>query len=119
MNESELHFTNFVFRFLSSRDFITVIFMMCKKMLIEADPGEDPQCHAAKLIEVIILQCKCQGHNINELIPSFIEVAFLRLSREIKTSELRTMCLQVDLFKLSSHYNYYDSDLKLSSKFHT
>jgi hypothetical protein len=29
------------------------------------------------------------------------------------------MCLQVDLFKLSSHYNYYDSDLKLSSKFHT
>ena len=97
MNESELHFTNFVFRFLSSRDFITVIFMMCKKMLIEADPGEDPQCHAAKLIEVIILQCKCQGHNINELIPSFIEVAFLRLSREIKTSELRTMCLQVDI----------------------
>ena len=68
---------------------------MCKKMLIEAEPGEDPQCHAAKLLEVIILQCKCEGHNINELIPSFIEVAFLRLSREIKTSELRTMCLQV------------------------
>jgi hypothetical protein len=43
----------------------------------------------------MILQCKCQGHNINELIPSFVEVAFLRLSREIKTSELRTMCLQV------------------------
>ena len=70
---------------------------MCKKMLIEAEPGEDPQCHAAKLLEVIILQCKCEGHNINELIPSFIEVAFLRLSREIKTSELRTMCLQVPL----------------------
>ena len=84
-----------IFRFLSSPDYITVIFLMCKKMLIEADPGEDPQCHAAKLLEVIILQCKCQGHNINELIPSFIEVAFLRLSKEIKTSELRTMCIQV------------------------
>ena len=80
---------------MSSRDYITVLYLMCKKMLIEADPGEDPQCHAAKLLEVIILQCKCQGHNINELIPSFIEVAFIRLSREIKTSELRTMCIQV------------------------
>ena len=86
---------------MSSRDYITVLYLMCKKMLIEADPGEDPQCHAAKLLEVIILQCKCQGHNINELIPSFIEVAFIRLSREIKTSELRTMCIQVSLQSFS------------------
>ena len=34
----------------------TMVFNMCKKMLLEADPGEDPECHAGKLLEVIILQ---------------------------------------------------------------
>ena len=76
------------------REFPTMVFNMCKKMLLESDPGEDPECHAAKLLEVIILQCK-DKHNIDDMIPSFIEVAFLRLNREIKTSELRTMCLQI------------------------
>ena len=38
---------------------------MSKKLLLDADPGEDPECHAAKLLEVIILQCK--GKNINEI----------------------------------------------------
>jgi len=71
---------------------------MSKKLLLDADPGEDPECHAAKLLEVIILQCK--GKNINELIPMFLDVVFTRLNREIKTSELRTMCLQVDTKKI-------------------
>lgn len=60
---------------------------------------EEAECSAAKLLEVIILQCK--GH-IDECIPSFVELALTRLTREVKTSELRTMCLQVgyDGFKL-------------------
>ena len=41
------------------------LFNMSKKLLLDADPGEDPECHAAKLLEVIILQCK--GKNIDEL----------------------------------------------------
>lgn len=53
---------------------------------------EEAECSAAKLLEVIILQCK--GH-IDECIPSFVELALTRLTREVKTSELRTMCLQV------------------------
>ncbi len=29
--------------------------------ILSGDPGEDPECHAAKLLEVIILQCKGRG----------------------------------------------------------
>lgn len=29
--------------------------------VLTGDPGEDPECHAAKLLEVIILQCKGRG----------------------------------------------------------
>jgi len=87
------------------REYPTMLFNMCKQMLLEADPGEDPECHAAKLLEVIILQCK-DKHNIDDMIPHFIEVAFVRLSREIKTSELRTMCLQVGIAAM-----YYNSTL--------
>ena len=73
------------------------LFNMSKKLLLDADPGEDPECHAAKLLEVIILQCK--GKNIDELIPLILDVVFTRLNKEIKTSELRTMCLQVNIIK--------------------
>merc|ERR1719187_784036 len=62
------------------------------KTMLEGDPGEDPECHAAKLLEVIILQCK--GMNIDQVIPIFVELVLKRLTREVKTSELRTMCIQ-------------------------
>ncbi|PSN35756.1 Importin-7 [Blattella germanica] len=68
--------------------------------LLTGDAGEDPECHAAKLLEVIILQCK--GH-IDQCIPSFVELVLQRLTREVKTSELRTMCLQVVIAAL--YYN--------------
>lgn len=29
--------------------------------ILTGDPGEDPECHAAKMLEVIILQCKGRG----------------------------------------------------------
>ena len=60
---------------------------------LQGDPGEDPECHAAKLLEVILLQCK--GSNIDQAVPSFVELVLKRLTKEVKTSELRTMCIQV------------------------
>ena len=80
------------------------LFNMSKKLLLDADPGEDPECHAAKLLEVIILQCK--GKNIDELIPLILDVVFTRLNKEIKTSELRTMCLQVNIIIKHNIFSY-------------
>lgn len=62
------------------------------QVLTNGDTGEDAECHAAKLIEVIILQCK--GH-IDKFIPHFVRLAVDRLIKEVRSSELRTMCLQV------------------------
>ncbi len=53
---------------------------------------DEAESHAAKLLEIIVLQC----HNkIDNVLPSLLEIAFERLSREITSTELRTMCLQV------------------------
>lgn len=56
------------------------------------DCAEDDECHAAKLLEVIVLQC--QGR-INQCLSSIIQLVVERLLREVKTAELRTMLLQV------------------------
>ncbi|XP_066600372.1 importin-7 [Prorops nasuta] len=85
--------------FLSNENHILAMFNMCKAVLT-GDAGEDPECHAAKLLEVIILQCK--GH-IDQCIPSLVQLVLERLMREVKTSELRTMCLQVVIAAL--YYN--------------
>ena len=79
--------------------------MMCKKVLTGV-AGEDAECHAAKLLEVIMLQSKRRG--IDQCIPLFVEAALERLTREVKTSELRTMCLQVAIAGL-----YYNPHLLL------
>jgi len=86
--------------FLASSDYIMAMYNMAKALL-EGEPGEDPECHAAKLLEVIILQCK--GMNIDQVIPAFVELVMKRLTREVKTSELRTMCIQVIIAAL--YYN--------------
>lgn len=91
--------------FLSNQNHLIAMFNMCKALLT-GDPGEDPECHAAKLIEVIILQCKGQ---IDEAIPSFVDLVLSRLTREVKSSELRTMCLQVVIAAL-----YYNPQLLLT-----
>lgn len=93
--------------FLSNPDQLMAIYDMCKTIL-ESDAGEDPECHAAKLLEVIILQCV--GKNIDQVIPLFVQVALTRLSGDIKTSELRTMCLQVIIAAL-----LYDPQVFLAS----
>ncbi|CAH0383093.1 unnamed protein product [Bemisia tabaci] len=85
--------------FLSNEIYLLAMFNICKSVL-SSDAGEDPECHAAKLLEVIILQCKGK---IDQCIPSFVELVLQRLMREVKTSELRTMCLQVVIAAL--YYN--------------
>ncbi|XP_067902475.1 importin-7 isoform X2 [Heterodontus francisci] len=85
---------------LSDTKYLEMIYSMCKKVLT-GDAGEDAESHAAKMLEVIILQCK--GRGIDQCIPLFVEAALERLTREVKTSELRTMCLQVAIAAL--YYN--------------
>uniref|UniRef100_A0A452RAV8 Importin 8 n=1 Tax=Ursus americanus TaxID=9643 RepID=A0A452RAV8_URSAM len=45
---------------LSNPKHLEILFTMCRKVLC-GDAGEDAECHAAKLLEVIILQCKGKG----------------------------------------------------------
>ena len=77
--------------FLANEQQPEAMYKMCRHIMLEYDAGEDPECHAAKLLEVMILQCR---EKINHMIPAFLETVFLRLAKEVKTSELRTMCLQ-------------------------
>lgn len=86
--------------FLSNPNHLLAVFNMCKALMTGGDPGEDPECHAAKLLEVIVLQCRGR---IDEAVPSIVELALGRLTREVKSSELRTMCLQVVIAAL--YYN--------------
>ncbi|XP_061921593.1 importin-8 isoform X1 [Entelurus aequoreus] len=86
--------------FLSNPKHVEIIYSMCKKVLI-TDSGEDAECHAAKLLEVIILQCK--GRGIDQCIPLFLETVLERLMRGVKSNELRIMCLEVAIAAL--YYN--------------
>lgn len=79
--------------FLSDPNRLLAIGNILKRVLLdEPDSGEDAQCHAAKLIEVIILQC---NERVRPSLPSLLQLALERLNQNIKTSELRTMCLQI------------------------
>ncbi|XP_076030766.1 importin-7 msk isoform X2 [Oratosquilla oratoria] len=77
--------------FLSNEGHVAAVFDMCKTILT-ADVAEDDECHAAKLLEVLVLQCRGR---INQCLGSIIQVVVERLTREVKTTELRTMLLQV------------------------
>uniref|UniRef100_A0A3B3SL01 Importin 8 n=1 Tax=Paramormyrops kingsleyae TaxID=1676925 RepID=A0A3B3SL01_9TELE len=90
---------------LSNSKYLEVIYTMCKKVLT-SDAGEDAECHAAKLLEVVILQCR--GRGIDQCVPLFVEAVLERLTRGVKSSELRTMCLQVGIAAL-----YYNPTLLL------
>lgn len=85
--------------FLSNDNHLVAVYNMSKAVLT-SEAGEDPECHAAKLLEVMLLQYKGR---IDQCVPSFVELALERLTREVKTSELRTMCLQVVIAAL--YYN--------------
>ena len=79
--------------FLSNPRYLEILYSMCCKVLA-SDCGEDPESHAAKLLECIIVQCRGR---IDHVLPKLLAPALERLTKEIKTSELRQMCLQVSL----------------------
>ncbi|XP_022089193.1 importin-7-like [Acanthaster planci] len=85
--------------FLSNSRHLEIVYNMCKKVL-EEEPGDDQESHAAKLLEVLLLQYKGE---IDQCVPLFIEVVMTRLTKEVKTTELRQMCLQVVVAAL--YYN--------------
>ncbi|KAG9511316.1 Importin-7 [Fragariocoptes setiger] len=87
--------------FISNRDNLRAIYEMCSTILRDPNAGEEIETYAAKLIEIVILQFKNQ---IDDCIPSFIELAVSRLGREIATTELRTLLLQIMIAAL--YYNY-------------
>ncbi|CAI9738711.1 importin-7-like isoform X1 [Octopus vulgaris] len=78
--------------FLSQPEYLEAVYNMCKSILTSEKIGEDSECHAAKLIEVVLLQYKGQ---IDHVVPSLIELAVKRLARNIETLELRAMCLLI------------------------
>ncbi|XP_030844944.1 importin-7 isoform X2 [Strongylocentrotus purpuratus] len=85
--------------FVSQPKHLQIVYEMCKKVLTE-ETDEDAQSHAAKLLEVVLIQYKGQ---IDDVVPLFVELALARLTREVKTTELRQMCLQVVISAL--YYN--------------
>jgi hypothetical protein len=82
--------------FLSNPKHLEILVSMCKSVLT-SDCGEDIQSNACKLLEVIVIQC--QGR-IDAYVPSLMEVALERLTRESKTVDMRRMCLQVPIAAL-------------------
>ncbi|CAF1060914.1 unnamed protein product [Adineta ricciae] len=77
--------------FLSQPDRLEIILEMCKHVIVN-DLGEDSEAHAAKLIEVIILQCQ---DNMSIALPAIVQMIAKRFEREVITSELRLMLIQV------------------------
>ena len=77
--------------FISNPNHVLALYNMCKTVM-NSEIGEDAEGHAAKLLECLILQFKGQ---IDDCIRPFVELALGRLTRDVKTAELRTMCLQV------------------------
>ncbi|CAH2035753.1 unnamed protein product, partial [Iphiclides podalirius] len=77
--------------FLSNENHILAMFNMAKAVL-NSDAEDESEIYAAKLLEVMVLQC---SGKIDNCLPSFVELVLNRLTRKVKTSELRTMLLQV------------------------
>ena len=60
--------------FVSNPAHVAALYNMSRSMLLgqEQEPGEDPECHAAKLLEVMLLQCP--RPTINDYVPHFLQV---------------------------------------------
>ncbi|KAF7231887.1 hypothetical protein EG68_10914 [Paragonimus skrjabini miyazakii] len=78
--------------FISDNKHVETIATMCSQILQAEESDETVQMHAAKLLEVLLLDYRGQ---INQYAPKFIEFALTRLTRPIVSSELRVMCIQV------------------------
>jgi hypothetical protein len=91
--------------FLSNPRNLEIVFSMCCKVLT-TDCGEDPESHAAKLLECIVIQCRSHVTESPEILTKILAPALERLTKEIKTPELRQMCLQVPCTLLLGLINY-------------
>ena len=78
--------------FLADARRLDVVVKMIKQVLSANVDDDEAESHAAKLLEIIILQCH---HKIDHVLPSFLQIVFERMSREITGAELRSMCLLV------------------------
>ncbi|XP_028967822.1 importin-7 [Galendromus occidentalis] len=77
--------------FLSNDNHVRAMFNM-SKFILQNDTEEDILCHAAKLLEVMILHC---GSKIQNYLRPIIEVCVERLCKKIVWVELRQLLLQV------------------------
>ena len=59
--------------FLSNENHVLAVFDMCKAVLT-GDAEEDSECHAAKLLEVIILQCKGRIDHVRKRLTISISI---------------------------------------------
>jgi hypothetical protein len=78
--------------FLADPKRLEVIFKMCQLVLTADTEDDEAESHAAKLLEIIVLQCHSK---IDQVLPTFIQLILQRMSKEILGTELRTMCIQV------------------------
>lgn len=91
-------------RFISSPDNIAALYDMCQTIMNDPDGNEEIESYASKLLEIIILQFGKKIH-LNCLY-SIVELAITRLRREITTTELRTLLLQIVIAVLYTDYYY-------------
>lgn len=90
--------------FISDQNRIVALFEICK-FILNFDCIDDTYCNAIKMIEVFFLQFR---EKVVNFIPSFCEIVMDRYFQldDLKTTELKTLCLQVLLVVL-----YIDSGL--------
>jgi len=92
---------------------LTALCQMCQKILTNGE-DEDGECHAAKLLEVVILQCNPSDQVLND-ISSLVLTRHMDKTRPIETAELRTMLLQVIIAGLYTNtgvmYNVFSANL--------
>ncbi|KOB51922.1 Importin-7 [Operophtera brumata] len=77
--------------FVSNKNHILAIFNMVK-IVLTAKNEDESEMFAAKLLEVMVLQC---SGKIDNCLPSIVELVHNRVTRKVKTMELRAMLLQV------------------------
>ena len=77
----------------SQKSVALIVYLRLRLQVLKTpDIGDDAQTHAAKLLEVVILQCKGR---IDPYIRPITELVLSRLTGNVHLTELRTMCLQV------------------------
>lgn len=100
--------------FVRSRDNIAAIFDMCRTIMNDPQGNEETESYAAKLLEIVILQFRNQ---IDDCVPPIIELAITRLRREVATSELRTLLIQIVIASFySNHQLLFDIFDKLEQQ---